>query len=298
MPERVHHRFDDGVHPVNELTFTSAPTPRAASFAVEKASKKRKRERPEIISSIGYSGVKQPAPNPDTRSPLPLGESKGADSVPPTAQHRVDEVVNQPTRPTLERKLKSTTAHSNRSTLLSAKPGPSHIHASLKAKANALDGLRKALPIWSHAEQIRQGLRSKDVVLLVGETGSGKSTQVPQFLVDEPWCRLQSVELSEASNIVKVNVGGCIAITEPRRVAAITLARRVAEEIGTPLGSSSPASKVGYSVRFDNSTSPSTRIKFLTEGMLLQEMLRDPWLREYSAVVVDEVHERGVNVDL
>ena len=68
--------------------------------------------------------------------------------------------------------------------------------------------------------------------------------------------------------------------------------------MGTPLGSSSPASKVGYSVRFDNSTGPATRIKFLTEGMLLQEMLRDPWLRGYSAVVVDEVHERGVNVDL
>jgi ATP-dependent RNA helicase DHR2 len=68
--------------------------------------------------------------------------------------------------------------------------------------------------------------------------------------------------------------------------------------MGTPLGSSSPSSKVGYSVRFDTSTSPSTRIKFLTEGMLLQEMLRDPWLRNYNAVIVDEVHERSVNVDL
>ena len=298
MPERVHHRFDDSVHPANEVTFTSIPTPDATSSAVKQASKKRKRERPEIISSIGYSGVKQPALNSDARSPLPLGENKGADSVPPTAQQRVDEVVNQPTRPTLEKGLKSTIARPNRSTFLSTKPGPSHLHASLKAKANALDGVRKELPIWSHAKEIRQGLRSKDVVLLVGETGSGKSTQVPQFLVDEPWCRSQSVELSEAGNIVKVNVGGCIAITEPRRVAAITLARRVAEEMGTPLGSSSPASKVGYSVRFDNATSPSTRIKFLTEGMLLQEMLRDPWLREYSAVIVDEVHERGVNVDL
>jgi ATP-dependent RNA helicase DHR2 len=98
--------------------------------------------------------------------------------------------------------------------------------------------------------------------------------------LDQPWCRK------------------CIAITQPRRVAAISLARRVADEMGTPLGSASPASKVGYSVRFDVSTSPSTKIKFLTEGMLLQEMLRDPWLRQYSAVVVDEVHERSVNVDL
>jgi len=68
--------------------------------------------------------------------------------------------------------------------------------------------------------------------------------------------------------------------------------------MGTTLGSSSPASKVGYSVRFDNNVSPNTKIKFLTEGMLLQEMLRDPNLTQYSAVIVDEVHERGVNVDL
>lgn len=140
---------------------------------------------------------------------------------------------------------------------------------------------RKRLPIWARSNEIRQSLRgNKDVLLLVGETGSGKSTQVPQFLAAEPWCTK------------------CIAITQPRRVAAISLARRVAEEMGTPLGSASPASKVGYSVRFDTSVSPSTKIKFLTEGMLLQEMLRDPSLSQYSAVIVDEVHERSVNVDL
>ena len=164
-------------------------------------------------------------------------------------------------------------------------------HQNLRSKAEALLQLRQKLPIWSQAEIIRSALRSKDILLLIGETGSGKSTQLPQFLLDEPWCKTtQRGELGK--------VGGCIAITEPRRVAAITLARRVAEELGSPLGSSSPASKVGYSVRFDNSTSPCTRIKFLTEGMLLQEMLIDPWLRKYSAVVVDEVHERSINVDL
>ena len=168
----------------------------------------------------------------------------------------------------------------------------------LKEKANALLKFRKELPIWAHAQEIRDSLRSPNVMLLAGETGSGKSTQVPQFLIGEPWCKPESVTVTQGEVTETIKVGGCIAITEPRRVAAITLARRVAEEMGTPLGSSSPASKVGYSVRFDNSTSPSTRIKFLTEGMLLQEMLRDPWLRQYSAVIVDEVHERGVNVDL
>ena len=169
---------------------------------------------------------------------------------------------------------------------------------SLRDKARSLLLKRQGLPIWSHAQAIRQGLKDKDVLLLVGETGSGKSTQVPQFLSDEPWCRPRSITITADGSEQNVKVGGCIAITEPRRVAAITLARRVAEEMGSLLGSASPTSRVGYSVRFDNSTSPSTRIKFLTEGMLLQEMLHDPWLRQYSVVVVDEVHERAVSIDL
>jgi len=147
-------------------------------------------------------------------------------------------------------------------------------------KRDALLPIRQSLPIWSQCESIRAALKQNNVLVLTGETGSGKSTQVPQFLVTESWCTK------------------CIAITQPRRVAAISLARRVAEEMGTSMGSQSPAAKVGYSVRFDNATGPGTKIKFLTEGMLLQEMLRDPAMSQYSAIVVDEVHERSVNVDL
>ncbi|KAL0260112.1 Salivary acidic proline-rich phosphoprotein 1/2 [Diplodia seriata] len=153
----------------------------------------------------------------------------------------------------------------------------------LAKRRDQLLAVRKSLPIWAHQDEIRSALRdARDVLVLVGETGSGKSTQVPQFLLAEPWLGEKAM----------------IAITQPRRVAAISLARRVAEEMGSPLGASSPASRVGYSVRFDVSTSPSTRVKFLTEGMLLQELLRDPWLKAYGCVVVDEVHERSVNVDL
>jgi len=177
--------------------------------------------------------------------------------------------------------------------LLNAKSqhGAQGRNANLKQRARDLLQTRQKLPIYAHADQIRQSLRQHEVLLLVGETGSGKSTQIPQFLINESWCQRKKLKSGGG-------VGGCIAITQPRRVAAISLARRVAEEMGTPLGNSSPASLVGYSVRFENSTGPSTRVKFMTEGMLLQEMLRDPWLKEYSAVVVDEVHERGVNVDL
>ena len=164
----------------------------------------------------------------------------------------------------------------------------------LRSRTLDLEAERKKLPVWSHSEEICRKLRDNDVLLISGETGSGKSTQIPQFLIEESWCKSTSAKDGEATTSAKV--GGCIAITQPRRVAATTLASRVADEMGSPLG---PASKVGYSVRFENSTSRSTnKIKFLTEGMLLQEMLRDPWLRQYSAVIVDEVHERSVNVDL
>ncbi|KAL2374917.1 hypothetical protein RJ035_003398 [Blastomyces gilchristii] len=208
----------------------------------------------------------------------------------------------------------------NRSTRDKERSGPA-APTSLRERAKALYHTRKQLPIFPHADEIRKHLQRNDVTLLVGETGSGKSTQVPQFLVDEKWAwprtvKVHSTALKKKANsqtksadgdngpaqkktvVKEITVGGCIAITQPRRVAAVSLARRVADEMGTPLGNSSPTSKVGYSVRFDSSTSPNTRVKFLTEGMLLQEMLTDPWLTKYSAVVVDEVHERGVNVDL
>ncbi|CAI6338780.1 unnamed protein product [Periconia digitata] len=156
----------------------------------------------------------------------------------------------------------------------------SHVPPHLVKKRDELLQTRQTLPIWPHADPIRERLRKNNILVLTGETGSGKSTQVPQFLISEPWCTKT------------------IAITQPRRVAAISLARRVAEEMGSYFGNQSPAAKVGYSVRFDNATGPSTKVKFLTEGMLLQEVLRDPDMNQYSAVVVDEVHERSVNVDL
>lgn len=168
----------------------------------------------------------------------------------------------------------------------------------LKKNALLLEKTRKELPIWSKRLDIQWSLQHNDVLLLNGETGSGKSTQVPQFLHNEPWCTKKKVTVvNKDGQKVEAIVGGMIAITQPRRVAAVTLAHRVAREMGSSLTKGSEG-QVGYAVRFESIVPRGAKIKFLTEGMLLQEMLQDPFLRKYSAVIVDEIHERSVDVDL
>lgn len=119
-------------------------------------------------------------------------------------------------------------------------------------------------------------IQQNETLIVIGETGSGKTTQIPQFL-------LQS-GLAER---------GAIAVTQPRRVAAITIAARVAKEMRSVLGGA-----VGYTVRFEDHTSDSTKIKFVTDGSLLREALADRMLKQYSVIVLDEAHERTINTDV
>ncbi|XP_031492999.1 pre-mRNA-splicing factor ATP-dependent RNA helicase DEAH10-like isoform X1 [Nymphaea colorata] len=136
---------------------------------------------------------------------------------------------------------------------------------------------RRSLPIASVEQRIVEEVRKNDTLVIVGETGSGKTTQLPQFLFNGGFCR----------------DGKVIGITQPRRVAAVTVAKRVSEECGVELGQ-----KVGYSIRFEDVTSSATRIKYMTDGMLLREALLDPLLSKYSVVIVDEAHERTVHTDV
>ncbi|KAK4236164.1 P-loop containing nucleoside triphosphate hydrolase protein [Achaetomium macrosporum] len=133
------------------------------------------------------------------------------------------------------------------------------------------------LPVAKHRESLLYLIETYPVTVVVGQTGSGKSTQIPQFLERAGWCA----------------DGKVIAVTQPRRVAATTVAIRVAEEFGCQIGK-----EVGYSVRFEDVTSESTRIKFLTDGLLIREALVDPLLSRYSVIMVDEAHERSISSDI
>lgn len=114
-------------------------------------------------------------------------------------------------------------------------------------------------------------------MIIIGETGSGKTTQIPQLLLH--------------SGIV--GTSGCIGITQPRRVAAVSVAHRVAQEQAVGIGK-----LVGYCVRFEDVTSSQTRIKFLTDGMMVREAMTDEDLSDYSVIILDEVHERSVSTDV
>ena len=131
------------------------------------------------------------------------------------------------------------------------------------------------LPISARADEIITAIRDHQVLILAGETGSGKTTQIPKMCL-----------------VAGCGERGQIACTQPRRVAATSVARRVAEELNVSLGR-----EVGCKIRFADQTSADTLIKFMTDGMLLAELQADPDLRTYDTIIVDEAHERSLNID-
>ncbi|KAL0488111.1 pre-mRNA-splicing factor ATP-dependent RNA helicase [Acrasis kona] len=140
-----------------------------------------------------------------------------------------------------------------------------------------IEKTRKSLPIYPHRERLMKMIADNQVLVIVGETGSGKTTQLTQYLYEDGYTK----------NNLK------IACTQPRRVAAMSVAARVAQEMGVTLGD-----KVGYSIRFEDCTSPQTIIKYMTDGMMLREFLGEPDLSSYSVIIVDEAHERSLHTDI
>ncbi|ESQ33538.1 hypothetical protein EUTSA_v10006650mg [Eutrema salsugineum] len=148
--------------------------------------------------------------------------------------------------------------------------------AAERTALEELQEVRKSLPIYAYREQLLQAVEEHQVLVIVGDTGSGKTTQIPQYLHEAGYTKRGKV--------------GC---TQPRRVAAMSVAARVAQEMGVKLGH-----EVGYSIRFEDCTSDKTVLKYMTDGMLLRELLGEPDLASYSVVIVDEAHERTLSTDI
>ena len=144
-------------------------------------------------------------------------------------------------------------------------------------KRAKIEADRKSLPIFPYREPLIKAVEDHQVVVIVGETGSGKTTQIPQYM----W---------EAGFGGKDQKIGC---TQPRRVAAMSVAARVAEEAGVKLGH-----EIGYTIRFEDCTNDKTQVKYMTDGMLLREFLGEPDLASYAVMMVDEAHERTLHTDV
>ena len=148
--------------------------------------------------------------------------------------------------------------------------------ASDFSQSKTLKEQREFLPAFAVREDLLRIIQDNQVVIVVGETGSGKTTQLTQFLYEDGYGKL-----------------GLIGCTQPRRVAAMSVAKRVSEEMECKLGST-----VGYAIRFEDCTSKETLIKYMTDGVLLRESLNEPDLDRYSCIIMDEAHERALNTDV
>ncbi|KAK9387702.1 P-loop containing nucleoside triphosphate hydrolase protein [Lipomyces mesembrius] len=135
---------------------------------------------------------------------------------------------------------------------------------------------RESLPVFKLRDELVKAVRDNQLLIVVGDTGSGKTTQITQYLMEEGF-----------------SDNGKIGCTQPRRVAATSVAKRVAEEVGCRVGE-----EVGYTIRFEDCTGPRTKIKYMTDGMLQREVLLDPDLKQYSAIMLDEAHERTIATDV
>ena len=156
------------------------------------------------------------------------------------------------------------------------KSGQFVVHVS---RDEEIEESRSQLPICGMEQEIMEAVNYNSVVLICGETGSGKTTQIPQFLYEAGYGSKRT--------------RGQIGVTQPRRIAASSTAQRVAQELGSPLGDI-----VGYQVRYDKKLGDATAVKFMTDGILMRELQGDALLRKYSVVVLDEVHERNLNTDV
>lgn len=148
------------------------------------------------------------------------------------------------------------------------------------SRLDDIQAARLKLPVVAEEQKIMEAIHNNDIVVVCGATGSGKTTQVPQFLFEAGYGSPGGP------------TPGMIGITQPRRVAAVSMSKRVGQELGDH------SSKVAYQIRFEGTVKNETAVKFMTDGVLLREVAQDITLKKYSAIIVDEAHERSVNTDI
>ena len=161
---------------------------------------------------------------------------------------------------------------------------------------SVLQEQRQRLPVYRHKREFLWLLQNRSVIILVGQTGSGKTTQIPQYALEAiSGCVDLNGQVASSSSSLSLSGSSPLAIacTQPRRVAASSVATRVAYEMRSDLGS-----VVGYAVRFDEKVGKDTRIIYMTDGMLFREAMIDPLLSRYAVIMLDEAHERSLHTDL
>lgn len=145
-----------------------------------------------------------------------------------------------------------------------------------RQNSNDIDKVKEILPIVAFRQQLIDSIHKHATTIVIGETGSGKSTQLPQYILE-----------------ARISNSKCIVCTQPRRVAAVTISQRVALERNSVIGN-----EVGYSIRFEDKSTASTRLKYVTDGVLLREIINNPKLSNYGVIILDEAHERSLQTDI
>lgn len=219
--------------------------------------------------SLARSAMKQSVLAKDRREQRELQHKQSTQSMPKESMMAWEDPLAPPASRALASAMKSQSMHEAPEWKSKRFPTGSKSGLSMKDQ-------RRSLPIYSLKSQLLQAISDHRILIVIGETGSGKTTQITQYLYDDNYSKRGKI--------------GC---TQPRRMAAVSVAKRVAEEFGCKIGS-----QVGYSIRFEDCTSHKTVIKYMTDGMLLREALLDSDLAAYSVIMLDEAHERNIHTDV